>query len=154
MKKIAIMLCIATGLAACGVGDKNKGADPYDAQNNSGNGSYDPEKGEGKFTNVTVSATLDTAKASQGEKLFAAKCYTCHKLTAEKLVGPGWQDVTKRKSAAWIMNFAGNPEAMLDKDPEAKAQLANSLIRMPNQNLSDDDVRNVYEFMRKNDGLK
>jgi hypothetical protein len=27
-------------------------------------------------------------------------------------------------------------------------------VRMPNQNLSDDDARNVYEFMRKNDGVK
>jgi len=27
-------------------------------------------------------------------------------------------------------------------------------VRMPNQNLTDDDARNVYEFMRKNDGVK
>jgi len=25
---------------------------------------------------------------------------------------------------------------------------------MPNQSLSDDDARNLYEFMRKNDGVK
>jgi hypothetical protein len=25
---------------------------------------------------------------------------------------------------------------------------------MPNQNLTDDEARNVYEFMRKNDGVK
>jgi hypothetical protein len=25
---------------------------------------------------------------------------------------------------------------------------------MPNQNLSDEEARNVYEFMRKNDGVK
>jgi hypothetical protein len=25
---------------------------------------------------------------------------------------------------------------------------------MPNQNLSDDDARNVLEFMRENDGVK
>jgi hypothetical protein len=25
---------------------------------------------------------------------------------------------------------------------------------MPNQNLSDEDARSIYEFMRKNDGVK
>jgi len=27
-------------------------------------------------------------------------------------------------------------------------------VRMPNQNLNDDDARNILEFMRKNDGVK
>jgi len=27
-------------------------------------------------------------------------------------------------------------------------------VRMPNQNLSDDDARSLYEYMRKNDGVK
>ena len=34
------------------------------------------------------------------------------------------------------------------------AQLELCLVRMPNQNLSDDDARHVYEFMRQNDGVK
>jgi len=28
------------------------------------------------------------------------------------------------------------------------------LVRMPNQNVTDDDARNIYEFMRKNDSKK
>jgi hypothetical protein len=43
---------------------------------------------------------------------------------------------------------------MLDKDPKPMAQLELCLVRMPNQNLSDDEARHVYEFMRKNDGVK
>jgi hypothetical protein len=27
-------------------------------------------------------------------------------------------------------------------------------VRMPNQNIADADARNVYEFMRRNDGIK
>jgi cytochrome c551/c552 len=75
-------------------------------------------------------------------------------MTDEKLVGPGWKDVTKRHSAEWIMNFITNTDAMLDKDPKAQAQLEICLVRMPNQSLSDDDARHIYEFMRKNDGVK
>ena len=43
---------------------------------------------------------------------------------------------------------------MLTKDPKAQAMLEICLVRMPNQNLVGDDARNVYEFMRKNDGVK
>jgi hypothetical protein len=71
-----------------------------------------------------------------------------------KLVGPGWKGVTARHTPEWIMNFATNPDAMLAKDPKAQAMLEICLVRMPNQNLTDEDARNIYEFMRKNDGVK
>jgi hypothetical protein len=43
---------------------------------------------------------------------------------------------------------------MIDKDPKAQAMLEICMVRMPNQNLSDDDARSILEFMRKNDGVK
>jgi hypothetical protein len=79
---------------------------------------------------------------------------SCHKLTDERLVGPGWKGVTQRRTPEWIMNFATNVDEMLARDPEAQAQLEICLVRMPNQNLTDDDARGVFEFMRKNDGVK
>jgi hypothetical protein len=54
-------------------------------------------------------------------------------MTDEKLVGPGWKDVTKRRTGEWIMNFITNPDPMIDKDPEAQAMLELCLVRMPNQ---------------------
>jgi mono/diheme cytochrome c family protein len=92
--------------------------------------------------------------ADAGKKVYDIKCSACHKLSGEKLVGPGWSGVTKKLSPEWIMNFITNPDAMIDKDPEAQAQLEICLVRMPNQNLTDEDARNIYEFMRKNDGVK
>ncbi len=156
MKKLAIILCIGVFIAACG-GSANKDAkDPYEPSKTTANGnpSYDPKRGEGKFTKVDVSPNLDAAMAESGSKVYGVKCSSCHKLTEEKLVGPGWAGVTKRMTAEWIMNFATNPDVMIDKDPEAQAQLAICLVRMPNQNLTDDEARHIYEFMRKNDGVK
>ena len=75
-------------------------------------------------------------------------------MTDEKLVGPGWKGVTKRRTAEWIMNFITNPDPMIDKDPEAQAMLELCLVRMPNQSLSDGEARNILEFMLKNDGVK
>ena len=36
-----------------------------------------------------------------------------------------------------------NTDEMLNKDPEAQAQLEICLVRMPNQNLRDDEARYV-----------
>lgn len=114
--------------------------------------SYDPKRGEGKYdeTNVQV-GPIDAAMATKGESIAGTKCLSCHKLTEERLVGPGWKGVTTRRTPYWIMNFITNPDPMIDKDPEVQAQLELCLVRMPNQNLADDDARNILEFMRKND---
>jgi mono/diheme cytochrome c family protein len=159
MKKFAILLFMSACVAACG-GNADKSStnsetpSPQSAKTDNANPSYDPQRGEGKFTEVAVGATVDQTMAAAGEKIYNVKCVSCHKLTSEKLVGPGWLGVTDRHSAPWIMNFATNTDAMLDKDPKAQAQLEICLVRMPNQNIADADARNVYEFMRRNDGIK
>jgi len=116
---------------------------------------YDPKRGEGKYdeTNVKI-GELNVALASKGEGIANTKCTSCHKLTDEKLVGPGWKGVTERRKPHWIMNFITNPDPMIDKDPEVKAQLELCMVRMPNQNLNEDEARQILEFMRKNDGVK
>lgn len=118
------------------------------------NPSYDPNRGEGKFHDVQLSDKLDAKEAEEGEKIYDLKCSSCHKLTDERLVGPGWHGVTSRHKPAWIMNFMTNTDAMIDKDPKAQAMLEICMVRMPNQNLSDDNARDILEFMRKNDGVK
>lgn len=111
-------------------------------------------KGIGKFTNVELGATLDKTMATSGQKVYDMKCSSCHRLTDEKLVGPGWKDVTLRRTAEWVMNFSTNTDEMLNTDPAAQAMLEECLVRMPNQSISDEDARAVYEYMRQNDGLK
>ncbi|HRI01492.1 MAG TPA: c-type cytochrome [Saprospiraceae bacterium] len=117
---------------------------------------YDPKRGEGKYTEASLNlgATIDDAMAESGSKIQGVKCSSCHKLGTEKLVGPGWKGVTTRRTPSWIMNFITNPDPMINKDPELQAQLELCLVRMPNQNLTDDDARHVLEFMRKNDAAK
>jgi mono/diheme cytochrome c family protein len=158
MKKFAILLFLGAFLAACGgSSEKNNAAtetSSTESKTENGNPSYDPERGEGKFKDVAVAATVDQAMADAGGKIYSVKCNACHKLTSEKLVGPGWLGVTDRHAAPWIMNFVTNTDAMLNKDPKAQAQLEICLVRMPNQNVADDEARNIYEFMRRNDGIK
>lgn len=157
MKKILALTLITALLYACSGGadsSNNKSSEGAEQKEESKSlADYDPHRGEGKFSNVEVGA-LDATMADAGKKVYDLKCSACHKLTDEKLVGPGWSGVTTRKQPAWIMNFITNPDAMIDKDPELQSQLEICLVRMPNQNLTDDDARHILEFMRKNDGVK
>ena len=112
----------------------------------------DDSKGSGKFTDVKLTHPIDQAMLKKGQPVYDVKCGACHKLTDEKLVGPGWKGVTDRRKPEWIMNFVTNTDVMIDKDPAAQAMLEKCMVRMPNQHLSDDEARNVLEFMRNNDG--
>ena len=160
MKKLIFLSLVIFFAASCGDSKTTDGAtaEPGStvAEDKKGdeNPTYDPKRGEGKFTKVELGAALDAAKADGGKKVFDVKCGACHKLTDEKLVGPGWLGVTTRRSPEWIMNFITNTDAMINKDPQVQAQLEICLVRMPNQSLTDDDARNLLEFMRKNDGVK
>jgi hypothetical protein len=114
---------------------------------------YDPNRGQGKFdeSNLIIEG-FDSDLASKGDGIANTKCASCHKMTDERLVGPGWAGVTQRRTAPWIMNFITDPDPMIDRDPELQAQLELCLVRMPNQNLNEEDARAVYEYMRKVDG--
>ena len=115
----------------------------------------DPEaksesKGVGKFSTVQT-GPIDEALAEKGEAIFTSKCASCHRLTEEKLVGPGLKGVTERRTPEWILNMITNPENMTKEDPVAKALFEKHLIQMTFQNVSDDEARQLLEFLRKND---
>jgi len=111
-------------------------------------------KGVGEVKAVELKTPLEAERVSRCEAIYKMKCLACHKLDDQKLVGPGWKDVTKRRKPEWIMNMITNVEVMLDKDDEANKLLQLCLTHMPNQNVSIGDARDVLEFMRKNDGEK
>ncbi len=114
----------------------------------------DPTKGIGQVKNVTLESPLDQERVKRGLAIYEMKCSACHKLTDQRVVGPGWKDVTKKREPEWIMNMITNVDMMLDKDPEAQKLLELCLMRMPNQNMSIGDARDVLEYMRQNDGEK
>ena len=111
-------------------------------------------KGIGQITEVTLNTPLEHERIGRGKAIYEMKCSACHQLTDQRVVGPGWKDVTKRRKPEWIMNMVTNVDVMLDQDAEAQKLLELCLTRMPNQNVSVGDARDVLEFMRQNDGEK
>jgi hypothetical protein len=103
---------------------------------------------------VPVSSPLNAEWVAAGKTNYELKCQSCHKLTEEKLVGPGWKGITERRTPGWIVAMTTNPDEMLQKDPDAQKLLEECLVKMPNQNVSKEEARNLLEFMRSNDGVK
>ena len=113
-----------------------------------------PETHGMEIKSVEITTPLNQEWVTKGRTTYDMKCLPCHKLTGDKLVGPGWLGVTKRRTPVWIMNMVTNVDMMLEKDEEAQKLLEQCLVRMPNQNITADETRQVIEFMRSNDGEK
>lgn len=111
----------------------------------------DDGKGIGEIKHVSLNNPLDQAMVARGQSIYDMKCSACHKLNDQRVVGPGWKNITQRRKPEWIMNMTTNVDIMLDEDPAAQALLEECLVRMPNQNLSIGDARDVLEFMYHND---
>lgn len=149
MKNLIVLLSALVTLGACAP-DKPKTDEA--AKKSPVAEVVDPTKGIGQVKNVTLHNPLDAERVQRGLDIYEMKCSACHKLDDQRVVGPGFKDVTKRRKPEWIMNMITNVDVMLDQDEEAQKLLELCLTRMPNQNVSIGDARDVLEFMRKNDG--
>jgi mono/diheme cytochrome c family protein len=111
----------------------------------------DDGKGVGEITTVSLNDPLNQDMVARGKGIYEMKCSACHRLTAQRVVGPGFSGVTERRQPEWIMNMITNTDAMLEQDPQAQALLEECLTRMPNQNVSVGDARDILEFLYDND---
>lgn len=148
MKIFLILASIILISFACGSKESSNGsAKPLPTKKEKA----DNGKGIGEIKNVALNNPLDAAMVSRGKAIYEMKCSACHKLTPNRVVGPGFKGVTDRRKPEWVMNMITNVEVMLDKDPTAQKLLEECLTRMPNQNLSIGDARDVLEFLYSND---
>lgn len=160
MKKIFVMGAIALGIYACGGADAPASSDAgggfggYASQKAEAEALPNDGKGIGEITHVELNNPLNQEMVSRGSAIYEMKCAACHKLTDQRVVGPGWAGVTTRRKPEWIMNMTTNVDVMLAEDPAAQAMLKECLVRMPNQNMSVGDARDILEFMYQNDAAK
>jgi len=139
-----IILTATALLAACGGGSGTPATPP---------GATAAGEGTTPHVDLFTAADLklgeiDPVMVEQGEKIYDVKCQACHSKGPNRVVGPGWEGVSKRREPAWIMNMIVHTDAMLSTDAEAQKLFEECLVRMPNQNLSHDEARQMLEFMR------
>lgn len=154
MKNISIVFLALTALFiyACGGDSSSSSSDGAKKPSSMvADEPVDDGKGIGEVKHVALNDPLDAAMIARGSGIYEMKCAACHKLSGQRVVGPGWEGLTKIRKPEWIMNMILNVDVMLEEDPAARALLEECLVRMPNQNLTFDDARDVLEFMLSND---
>ena len=106
---------------------------------------------KGAMRYVDLEDPLEEDLIARGSEIFELRCSACHELSDEKLVAPGWEGLTNRRSPEWIMNMIMNVNIMLEFDSAAHQLLEENETVMPEQYLAVDDARSVLEFIRNND---
>jgi nitrite reductase (NO-forming) len=108
---------------------------------------------EQEHHNLPASGTPGDPEALQAKSNFESKCVACHAIAGGegKKIGPDLLGVTQRRDEQWIARFLKSPESMFASDPTAKALLEKYKVPMPNQNLSEAEIRGYLKYFRFND---
>ena len=145
MKKIIVLSVVAFVIYACG--EKSSGTSAAAPKKEV---KKDDGKGIGEIKNVTLNDPLNQDMVARGKAIYEMKCAACHRLTAKRVVGPGFAGITDKRKPEWIMNMITNVDMMLAEDAAAQKLLEECLTRMPNQNVSIGDSRDILEFLYQN----
>ena len=108
------------------------------------------EEASTEHHNLAASAVPTDPEAARAKTDFESKCVACHAITGGegKKLGPDLAGVTRRRSEDWIVKFLRSPEQMLAADPIAKGMLEKYKVPMPNQNLSEAEIRSYVKYFK------
>lgn len=87
-----------------------------------------------------------------GEKLFKINCASCHKVTDQKLVGPGLKGLADRvpkPAEEWLIKWIKNSQALVKAGDAYAVKIFEEYNKsvMPAQALSDDEVKSVLAYI-------
>lgn len=94
----------------------------------------------------------DAGAVAEGEKVFNAKgCGGCHQF-GTKLVGPDLVGLYTRRTTPWVGRMILAPDQMVKQDPQAKKLLAELMVPMPDQNVSDEELPKLLAYIKSKGG--
>ena len=98
---------------------------------------------------VRLIATKQSEAAANGEKAFAeGGCNGCH-VIGKVSSGPDLTGVLSRheNGEKWVADFIKNPQHKFN-DPYVKAMIDYFNLKMPNQNMSDAEIKDIIEYLK------
>jgi nitrite reductase (NO-forming) len=104
--------------------------------------------GESEHHNIPATATPTNAQAVAGKLAFESKCLACHSIGGGDKLGPDLLGTTQRNDDAWLTRWLKAQEEMMKTDPKAKAMLEKWKIPMPNQGLSDAEIKQYLAYFK------
>ena len=104
--------------------------------------------GDHEHHNIPATAApLDDA-AMRGKLAFESKCLACHSIAGGDKLGPDLHQVTKRRDAGWLARWLKDPEGMAKSDPIGREMLAKYKLPMPNQGLTDAEIKDYIAYFK------
>lgn len=100
---------------------------------------------------VTVIATMLSAgvsNAQDGEAIFKQSCGMCHSVGKGRVVGPDLKGVTSKRKEDWLYKFIKSSQSFIKEgDADAKAIYDEYQVIMPDQNLSQEEIKSILTFI-------
>jgi cytochrome c551/c552 len=90
-------------------------------------------------------------EAQEGERIFNATCAACHKISNQRLVGPGLANIHKKRSKEWFVKFVKSSQTLIKSgDVEAVKVFKeyNQLI-MPDHVISNTELNSLFEYIKE-----
>jgi len=87
---------------------------------------------------------------NKGKEIFEKNCVICHKLTEEKLVGPGLKGVTERRDKKWLKKFIPASQDMVKAGDKLAVQVFNENMKIPmpdHKFLTDADLDQLLTYI-------
>lgn len=162
MKKHALLLAtllpliilISFSLQGCGgngdesMTEQEQEMDPYLEEFKERLTPFQREHGIGPITErIEIDDEIDQEMVMRGRNIYEMKCDDCHSLDQEE-VGPTLGDVVERRSPEFVMNFILNPGENVLNHPVGLELLAEHHTQMPYSDVTREEARAIYEFLR------
>jgi nitrite reductase (NO-forming) len=104
--------------------------------------------GDHEHHNIPATGAPTDPVAVRGKLAFETKCLACHSIAGGDKLGPDLFGVTKRRDDAWLARWLKSPEQMLKSDAAARQMLDKYKLPMPNQSLSEPEIREFISYFK------
>jgi nitrite reductase (NO-forming) len=104
--------------------------------------------GDSEHHNIPATATPGSAQAVAGKLAFESKCLACHSIGGGDKLGPDLLGTTQRHDDGWLTRWLKSPAQMMKTDAKAKAMLEKWKVPMPDQGLSDEEIKQYLAYFK------
>ncbi len=151
---VTTLLFISFSFQGCGSSEENLKADeeqemdPYLQQFMERLTPFEQKHGIGPITErIEIDDEINEEMVMRGREIYTMKCEVCHAMNEES-VGPSLGNTVEQRSPEFIMNFMLNPGENVLNHPVGLDLLAEHNVQMPYRDVTRDEARDVYEFLR------